>query len=184
MNSALLKVLIVVALSQLCVPSDAPAQTSRQDVPPSLSAVKEQLAAGEILYVTDRTGTTTKGKLIGMTDDAIEMRVNRVATIVRAADVSRIQRQQKDSLLNGILIGAAIGSIPGIYWLFADPNECTGLCAEDYAAIGVGVLAGGLIDRAVKKKVTVYDTASGRTKVFVSPLLIHDRAGVRIGLTF
>ena len=44
--------------------------------------------------------------------------------------------RQADSPLNGILIGAGVGAIPGIYWLVVDPNECTGLCPEDYAAIG------------------------------------------------
>jgi hypothetical protein len=34
-----------------------------------------------------------------------------------------------DAVLNGTLIGAGIGAIPGIYWLIADPNECAGLCA-------------------------------------------------------
>jgi hypothetical protein len=146
--------------------------------------VKGQVPLAEIVYVTDAVGTTIKGKLIGITDDAIEMRVNQTAKRIRASDVSRLQWQQQDSLLNGILIGATIGAIPGVYWLLADPNECTGLCAEDYVAIGVGAIVGGLIDRAIKKKVTVYDPASRRTKVTLSPLLMHDRGGLRVALTF
>jgi len=48
-----------------------------------------------------------------------------------AAQPPAATSRQPDSLLNGILIGAGVGAIPGIYWLIADPNECTGLCAED-----------------------------------------------------
>jgi len=83
------------------------------------------------------------------------------------------------------LIGSAIGAIPGIYWLIADPNECTGLCPEDYVAIGVGAIVGGLIDRAIKKKVTVYDSASRRsTKLTVSPILVRERKGLQVAVTF
>lgn len=174
--------LSVVAFQSLADP--AWAQAVDQQAAASLAAVKGQVPPAEIVYVTDAAGTTIKGKLIGITDDAVEMRVNQAAKSIRAIDVSRIQWQKQDSPLNGVLIGAAIGAIPGIYWLLADPNECTGLCAEDYVAIGVGALVGGLIDRAIKKKVTVYDTSSRRTKVTLSPLLMHDRGGLRVALTF
>jgi len=184
MARSLLKALIVVAFSLFAVPTEALAQTSDQEVPPSMSVAKAQVAPGEVVYVTDATGTAIKGKLIGVTDDAVEMRVNQAAKSILAIDVSRIQWQKQDSPLNGVLIGAAIGAIPGVYWLLADPNECTGLCAEDYVAIAVGAFVGGLIDRAIKKKITVYEAASRRTKVTLSPLLMHDRGGVRVALTF
>src|SRR5262245_8765349 len=96
-----------------------------------------------------------------------------------------VVKTQQDSVLNGVLIGAAIGAIPGVYWLIADPNECTGLCPEDYVAIGVGALIGGLIDRAIKKKVTVSQARSPKTtKVTISPLVVRHRRGVQVGLTF
>jgi hypothetical protein len=83
------------------------------------------------------------------------------------------------------LIGAAIGAIPGVYWLIADPNECTGLCAEDYVAIGVGALVGGLIDRAIKKKVRVSEPPSSKTtKLTLSPLFVRHRVGVQVAMTF
>ena len=83
------------------------------------------------------------------------------------------------------MIGGAVGAVHGIYWLIADPNECTGLCAEDYVAIGVGALVGGLIDRAIKKKVTVYEASSRKsTKVDISPLLVGDRRGLQVAVTF
>jgi hypothetical protein len=66
-------------------------------------------------------------------------------------------RQQPDSPLTGVLLGGAAGSVPGIYSLVADPNECPGLCTEDDAAIAVGAIVGSLIDRAIHGKVTVYE---------------------------
>ena len=185
MTRSLLRAVIVVRLSSLMMPIEAMAQTSDQTVASSLGVLKPQLPAGEIIYVTDRTGTTVKGTLIEISNDAIEMRVSVAVKRIRAADVSRIQWQKRDSLLNGVLIGAAVGAIPGVYWLIADPNECTGLCAEDYVAIGVGALVGGLIDRAIKKKATVYEAPSSKTtKVTVAPLLVRHRLGVQVALTF
>ena len=60
-----------------------------------------------------------------------------------AAQPPTATSREADSPLNGILIGAGFGAIPGIYWLVVDPNECTGLCPEDYAAIAVGAVLGG-----------------------------------------
>jgi hypothetical protein len=95
--------------------------------------------------------------------------------------------RQPDSLLNGILIGAGVGAIPGIYWLIADPNECTGLCAEDYAAIGVGAVVGALIDRAITRKVTVTpagESSSATSHLLIQPLVSRKRSGVQLALRF
>lgn len=184
MTRSLPRTLSVVVFSSL-VATEAAAQTSDHSVSSSLAVVKTQLPAGAIIYVTDATGTTIKGTLIEIADDAIEMRRNAAVKSIRAVDIRRVRWQKHDSPLNGVLIGSAVGAIPGVYWLIADPNECTGLCAEDYVAIGVGALVGGLIDRAIKKTVTVYEATSPQTpKVTVSPLLAGHRLGLQVGLTF
>jgi hypothetical protein len=178
-------VVVLATLGLVCATVEAMAQASDQQPARSFSAVKGQIPIGDVIYVTDVAGSTIRGKLAAMTANSLEMQVNGNAQKVGAADVSRIQWQKKDSALTGVVIGAAVGAIPGIYWLIADPNECTGLCAEDYVAIGVGALIGGLIDRAIKKKVTVYDTPARRTtKVGVSPVLLRDRRGLQVGIAF
>ena len=104
-----------------------------------------------------------------------------------AAQPPTATSRQPDSLLNGILIGAGVGAIPGIYWLVADPNECTGLCPEDYAAIGVGAVVGGLIDRAITRKVTVHEAgaSSGSTRhLLIRPFVGRKRSGVQLALRF
>ena len=155
--------------------------------PASLTAVTAQVPVGDVVYVTDRKGATIKGTLAELTGDAIQVKVKDDVRHVAAADVSRIQWQQPDSALTGVLIGAGVGAIPGIYWLIADPNECTGMCSEDYAAIAVGAIVGGLIDHAIKKKVTVYSAvgSSGRTtSAVVGPLVMRDRKGVQVAVKF
>ncbi len=104
-----------------------------------------------------------------------------------AAQPPAATSRQADSPLNGILIGAGVGAIPGIYWLIADPNECTGLCPEDYAAIAVGAVVGGLIDRAITRKVTVYEagaSSSSSRHLLIGPLVGRKRSGVQLALRF
>lgn len=104
-----------------------------------------------------------------------------------AAQPPTTTSQQPDSLLNGILIGAGVGAIPGIYWLVADPNECTGLCAEDYVAIGVGAVVGGLIDRAITRKVIVNEagtSGSSTRHLLIRPFVGRKQSGVQLALRF
>src|SRR4029079_8727683 len=90
-----------------------------------------------------------------------------------------------DAVLNGTLIGAGIGAVPGIYWLIAVPNECAGLCAEDYVAIGVGAVVGALVDRAIRRRVTVYEfPVGGRPGTVAIVPLAGARAGLQVAVRF
>jgi hypothetical protein len=153
----------------------------------AFAAVKARVPVGDVVYVTDTTGATIKGKLAALTDDAVQLNVKAEARGVAAADVRRIQWQRPDSPLTGVLIGAAVGAFPGIYWLVADPNECTGLCPEEYGFIAIGAVVGGLIDRAITKRVTVYTAgASSRreTSVTIGPIVMRDRKGMQVAVRF
>jgi len=139
------------------------------------------------VYVTDATGATIKGQLAALTDDAVQVKVGADVRGVAAADVRRIQWQQRDSPITGALIGAGLGAIPGIYWLAVDPNECNGMCPEEYGFIAAGAVVGALIDRAIKRKVTVYSatTPNGRaTSVEIGPVVMRDRKGVQVAVRF
>ena len=155
--------------------------------PPSLLVVSGRVPLGAAVHVTHSSGSSVKGSLFALTVEAVQVQVGKELHTVSAGDVRRIQWQQPDSPLTGVLIGAAIGAIPGIYWLAADPNECTGMCPEEYALIAVGAIVGGLIDRAITKKVTVFDagvSSGSKGHVSVRPLVQHARKGVQVAVTF
>ena len=160
----------------------------QQTTPPSsLLVVSGRVPLGAAVHVTHSSGSSVKGSLFALTVEAVQVQVGKELHTVSAGDVRRIQWQQPDSPLTGVLIGAAIGAIPGIYWLAADPNECTGMCPEEYALIAVGAIVGGLIDRAITKKVTVFDagvSSGSKGHVSVRPLAQHARKGVRVAVTF
>ena len=177
------------AVAWIWMASAAAAQTADQPSTATSTwpALAGRLPIGDRVYVTDTAGTTTAGTLTAVTDASLEVNVGGGVRSLAAADVRRIQSRQADSPLNGLLIGAAFGAIPGIYWLVVDPNECTGLCPEDYAAIAVGAVLGGLIDRAVTGKLTVYEAgASGSSarRLLIGPLVGRKRSGVQLALRF
>jgi len=166
--------------------AQAPDQQSAA-TPSAFAALKARVPLGGVVYVTDTTGATIKGKLAALTDDAVQVNVRAEVRRVAVADVRRIQWQRPDSPLTGVLIGAAVGAFPGIYWLVADPNECTGLCPEEYGFIAIGAVVGGLIDRAITKRVTVYTagvSSRRETSVTIGPIVMRDRKGVQVAVKF
>jgi hypothetical protein len=166
---------------------NAAAQTTGNSVSSAMLDVKARVPAGEVVDVTDNRGGTIKGRLDGVTGDAIELIVNGEPRTVAAGQVKRIQWRQRDSWLTGALVGAGIGAIPGIYYLVTDPNECAGLCPEEYALIGIGALVGGLVDWAIKKKVTVYERpAEGGVSwnLLLAPMFTPHRGAVQVTLRF
>jgi hypothetical protein len=169
--------------------AESAAQTVPQQTtpPPSLLVVSGRVPLGATVHVTDAGGSIVKGSLFALTVEAVQVEVGDELHTVSAGDVRRVQWQQPDSPLTGVIIGAAIGAIPGIYWLASDPNECTGMCPEEYALIAVGAIVGGLIDRAITKRVTVFDagvSSGSKGHVSVRPLVQHARKGVRVAVTF
>ena len=180
-------VFAVTAWSWAAGSASAQALDQRLTTTPSLAAVKARVPIGDVVYVTDTTNTTIRGTLAELTDETMAVKIKDDLRSVSATEVRRIQWQQPDSPLAGVLIGAAAGAIPGIYWLAADPNECSGMCPEEYALIGIGAVVGGLIDHAITRRVTVYTagTSSGRAKtVTIGPLVRRNRNGVQIALKF
>ena len=149
------------------------------------SVVRERVPVGDVVRVTDATGATVKGKLAALTDDTVQVNVGADIRSVAAEQVRRIQWQQRDSPLTGMLIGAAVGAIPGMFWLVVDPNECTGMCPEEYALIALGAVVGAVIDLAIKSRVTVYEAEewSGRAKsMAIGPILTRDRQDLQVAV--
>jgi hypothetical protein len=137
--------------------------------------------------VTDSQGKTVTGVLGRVSGEAIELTVEGETRAVFARDVQRIRWREHDSWVTGAVIGGGIGAIPGIYYLIRDPNECAGLCPEEYALVGIGALVGALVDKAITQKVTVYENpaagGAGRN-VALTPVLTGARRGVQVTVRF
>jgi hypothetical protein len=145
-----------------------------------LAQIRERVPRGSVLVVSDKSGVVVTGTLAAAADDALELEVLGDRRRFTADVIERVQWQRADSLLNGVLIGAGIGAIHGIYWLAADPNECRGLCSEDYVAIAAGGAIGALVDRAFHGLVTVYSAGAANPGAMAAA----PHAGRRTGIQF
>jgi hypothetical protein len=118
----------------------------------------------------------------GALADAQEAASASTTTLVAAAKSGVLTESTKrDSTLDGLLIGAAVGAIPGIYHLITDPNECTGMCPEEYGLIAAGAAIGWLVDRAIARK---GPRTGERASVSLVPYTARSRKGVRVAVRF
>lgn len=179
-------VLAMIVWSWAANAASAQALDQRSTTTSSFATVKARVALGDVVYVTDTSGTTIRGKLAELTDDAVQVMFKADVRTVAATDVRRIQWQQPDSPFTGVLIGGAVGAIPGIYWLVADSNECSGMCPEEYALIAIGAVVGGIVDHLITRRVTVYTAgSSGRSNsITIGPFVMRARSGLQLAVTF
>ena len=185
--SRAMRLVAIAAFASSVQANQASAQATDTPAPSSLLTVKATVPADGVVHVTDIQGKTVTGVLGSVTSEAIELTVEGESRDVFAHDVRRIRWRQPDSWVTGAVIGAGIGAIPGIYYLISDPNECAGLCPEEYALVGIGALVGALVDKAITKKVTVYEnpaTGGAGGNVVLTPVLTGARRGVQVTVTF
>jgi hypothetical protein len=123
----------------------------------SFAQLQPALTLGQTVIVEDSSGSRIKGALTGLT--ATSMTVTPKSKQPRtfgAGGVSRVTRF--DSRLNGFLIGAAAGAVPGLMlgygWSEYCNNEAGGHCPVAYAIFGglcsaVGGWIGWSLDGAI-----------------------------------
>ena len=128
--------LVVFALATAAAPASAQSSDFSGVQPKGLPTV----------YVTDRQGQETKGKIVSWTDSAVVLRgddgVSRTFTMGEAVRIDL----RGDSLKNGALTGAGVGLAIGLI-MSAACQECgadfavsmTLVTVGTYAAIGTGI---------------------------------------------
>jgi hypothetical protein len=102
-----------------------PHAAAAQQVATSFERLQRLVKSGDTIYVTTADGRTTSGRLGSMSPGSLELLVPKVGndgrqtfvpgTPLSEADVREIRLLRRDSLLNGALIGLAIGAGPWLY---------------------------------------------------------------------
>jgi len=120
-------------------------------------------SALQTVYVLDRSGNETTGKLLALSPDALVMLVAGAERRFDVADVARIQK--RDSLKNGTLIGAAVGVAMGL--LAAGISDCPGnhpggacpglRAATVVASTGFYTGLGAGVDALIRGRTTLYE---------------------------
>ena len=131
----------------------------------SFEELERQVVPGETIYVVDPSDQETKGRLLTLSDVTLTMAVDRTRRQFVAQDVTRIDRRHRDSVRNGLLIGAAAGALAG-YALgkSLDSPRCPRAAVECGQGVVVGTVGGAfwgavsgwLADTLVRKRETIY----------------------------
>lgn len=155
------------ALCALVGLAAVPAPLHAQDeVSPGLVRARDTRAT---VYVRDRSGAESKGRLLELSSDSLVLLVNGDERRVALGDISRVEK--RDSLKNGFLIGAVVGVAMGL--LSAGISDCPGddpggSCPVARAALALigppvyGALGAG-IDALIPGRTALYTAPAGGT---------------------
>ena len=143
----------------------------------SFAQLPQVVTPGNIVFVQDEKGERTKGKITELSETSLQITTGGVYSRTLSFNADRVTRVSKvDSRLNGFIVGAVAGVVPGLFLghLFNQrcKNESPDYCPVAYAYAGglLGITGGGIgyaIDGAI----------DGQTLVF-------RRAGASPGLQF
>ena len=120
---------MTIALAAVC--GLMPSLAAAQDAATSFSQLPALLMPGDTIEVTESTGYRRTGTFQNVTASSIAFDWAGRRLTVADADVTRIVVEHHDSLLNGLLIGCAVGLAPGAFFVAArhggsDPIRDTG----------------------------------------------------------
>jgi hypothetical protein len=152
----------------------------------TFSELQTHIAPDQTLSITARDGSRTTGKLVSIAGTSLTLRLpDSAARQFAQSDVARIR--SRDSLWNGLLIGAAVGGLP--FALLADegctaPNavpDCVKVSRGEAIALtaGIGAVLGAGLDFAHRKR--VFESAAiPRVSVTLSPAVSPRRVGITL----
>ena len=153
------RVVMVIAVV-LWIPLSVMAQTAG-----SFEELRRLTDVGETVYILDTTGAEAKARIFTVSDTTLTLVVEGMRRELREADVRRIERRRKDSIQNGVLIGAAAGGLLGfLHGKRFDSPSCPSAGSECGQGAGLG-LAGGafwggvtgwIADVLVRKREVIY----------------------------
>ena len=143
------------------------------------------LGPGDGVYVTDVQGERTEGRVSEVSATGLTITDGNDEWSWTVTDIVRVEA--RDGLTNGILIGVAIGTGAFLMRCHYGGNR-TGICpilpyalTVGYVPLGVGAYLGALFDRHMTR--TLY-RAPPPARVEFSPLLSHERMGLRLAVTW
>ena len=154
-----------------------------QGANPNLEAV---LTPGTIVWITDSQGREDKVRIVSASGDIVTTTTGNETRRLRTADVMRVKVRQRDSVLNGALIGAGAAVASGL--LFCSLMESWENCRDDVGpmlAIGaIGAGAGIGIDALIRGRRTIYEAAGPSTELQVAPIIARHARGLQVSLRF
>ena len=149
---------------------DATRQVPGRQPATTFEELARRTSPGELIYVVDLAGRETRGRVAMLSGGALTVTADGSRREFMAADVQRIDRRRRDSVRNGVLIGAGAGALLGFgVGRSMDSPSCPRAveCGQG-AAVGTvggavwGAVGGWIADALIRKRETVYLTRGSR----------------------
>ncbi len=124
-------------------------------------------ALGSTVTVKAAGGLTATGTLLQVDPESLVLRVVTTKQRFDRDEVRRVTSKRKDSVRNGVLIGALIGaSMAAMSSCRIGDRECGAGGRAAFVGLGAGLWAviGENIDRSVEKSVTLYEARANTRK--------------------
>ena len=142
----------------MCAPARGFAQAAEPDPATTFSDLTLTLPAQSLIVVTDQQGRENAGRLIGIDRSTLSIQGRRPVTFSES-EVQLVRQKIPDSVLNGGVIGFAIGTLAPLIVCTSrsDSSETVG-CTIGAVGFGglPGFVIGALIDRARGRMVTMF----------------------------
>ena len=139
----------------------------------------DELRPTDLVRVEIATGDRVVGRFVSASSDAITISVSGQPVQMPTSSVVRVERRVKDSVWNGVLIGAGIGAAAGVSGLVASQGSSgiylmMGLAP---AVVAGGAVVGWIVDRRIHRWTAI---GSKRSSVasFVAPRAVGIAAAV------
>ena len=154
-----------------------------QTAPDPLVEFPGQITQGQNVLVVDTSGREYKGRVADLSASSMLLQIGRQSRRFAAADVATTHH--RDSLIEGMLIGAGVGAGMGLWDYLIDPSE-PGNGAVTGAMIMLGGGIGALVDAGFRKALYRVPARTVSRCLIVVPqfVLSPEQTSLRITMKF
>ena len=148
----------------------------------SFEELRLSLKNGQTIVVTDTNGQRTKGKVRDVSTSPPSLAIVGPTPLTFPAG-SIAEVRITDSLLNGALIGAGIGTGLAVWDYLIDPSE-PGDGAVFAVAIDLGTAIGAGLDALVDGRRVLYRSGHQKRSLRIAPIHARNRRGGQVAVRF
>ena len=144
---------------------DQNVKASNRQPASSFDELRLLVAVGDTVQVIDARGQETRGRVAALSELELTLAVDGTRRVFVVGGVKRIDRRRRDSVLNGLLIGASVGALMGLgVGRTVDSPACprSGSECGQGAIVGTvggavwGAVGGWIVDALIRKRQTIY----------------------------
>jgi len=170
-------VITAVMIASIGLGGSAYAQTPTEAVPDLTPFI------GQRIEVTDEDGRVVTGQLIRVSEASVVVKIDHIEAELESLRIRAVNRWRKDSVANGILIGAGLGFVIPAFIAAAvdtgEPGEAAALLIPPGVTIGLAV--GWIVDALHRTKIPIFPAPP---RVTIAPVWGDRRRGFQANLRF